>query len=98
MTDEFTLKLTSSFQPESEMDNGIVFPNPATDKIYIELEDKTTYVYYATIFDNVGRTKYMLPKPDAQDGINISTLKPGYYFITIRDSKGKSTTKKFIKL
>ncbi len=75
-----------------------VFPNPATDKIYIELEDKTTYAYYATIFDNVGRTKYMLPKPDAQDGINISTLKPGDYFITIRDSKGNSTTKKFIKL
>jgi len=75
-----------------------LFPNPATDKLFVNLKDPSTEIYYVTIATIQGRVVMMLPKPEWQDGIDISTLATGTYTFQMMDKQTKSvTTKKFIK-
>ena len=75
-----------------------VYPNPANDKIYISLTDPSMQVYYVTIVNTVGRTMYMLPRPQLAKGIDVSNFAPGVYFVQLTDEKTKKMiTKKFIK-
>jgi bilirubin oxidase len=75
-----------------------VYPNPANDKLYINLSDADTEIYYVTIVTVSGRVVMMLPEPKWQNGIDISSLSSGVYVIQIMDKKTKSlTVKKFIK-
>ena len=75
-----------------------VYPNPANEKLYINLSDVNTEIYYVTIATVTGRIVMMLPQPQWQNGIDISTLSSGVYVIQMMDKKTKSlTTKKFIK-
>ena len=40
----------------------------------------------------------MLPQPEIQNGIDISSLSKGIYFVQLMDKKTKSiTTQKFVK-
>ena len=55
-------------------------------------------VYYIKINNTTGKTIYMLPRPQLQNGIDISTLAKGIYVLQLTDEKTKITvTKKFIK-
>ena len=75
-----------------------LFPNPANSKLFINFNDANAQAYYITITDIVGRTKLMLPRPQIQAGIDISTLAKGTYFLQLTDEKTKQTaTKKFVK-
>ncbi|RYD51025.1 MAG: bilirubin oxidase [Sphingobacteriales bacterium] len=74
-----------------------VFPNPAQDRLFLQL-DQSRSVYYVWITDRVGRTMYMLPEPEWQNGINISSLRSGLYYLTILEKKtGRKATQSFIK-
>ena len=76
-----------------------VYPNPVVDKLYINLENLDNEIYYITITTLEGRTAMMLPKPEWQNGIDVSSLATGTYLLKLTDSKTKSvTTKKFIKI
>ncbi len=75
-----------------------IYPNPATNRLHIDLEDNTAGIYYITIYDIVGRKKLMLPKPMVSDGLDVSALNPGEYLIKIMDTKGNTGFKKFTKL
>jgi len=73
-------------------------PNPASEKLYINLKDIAADIYYITITTLEGRVAMMLPQPQWKNGIDISYLSSGIYLIKIMDMKTKSiTTKKFIK-
>jgi hypothetical protein len=62
------------------------------------MENSNSHVYYMTVFDEVGRTKFMLPKPDVFNGLDISSFSPGTYTIQLMDDETKSVaTRKFIK-
>jgi len=75
-----------------------VYPNPANNKVYVNLKDASNSVYYITIIDARGRAVMMLPQPNAGAGIDISPLKSGNYFMQLIDKKTKTTTtKKFVK-
>jgi blue copper oxidase len=75
-----------------------LYPSPASDKLYINLSDASTEVYYITILTVAGRTVMMLPQPQWQNGIDISNLASGVYIVQLMDKKSKSiTTKRFIK-
>lgn len=75
-----------------------LYPNPANDRLYINLKEAATEIYYATITTIEGRVAMMLPQPEWQNGIDISTLASGVYLVQIIDKQTKSlTTKKFIK-
>ncbi|MBL0137049.1 MAG: multicopper oxidase domain-containing protein [Bacteroidetes bacterium] len=78
--------------------NYSVHPNPAKDRLYIDLKDQTNPVYYATITNVNGKALIMMPQPQIQQGLEISRLRPGTYFLTITDTKNKKPeTIKFIK-
>jgi bilirubin oxidase len=75
-----------------------LFPNPASEKLYINLKDIDAEIYYITITTLEGRVAMLLPQPQWKNGIDISYLSSGIYLIKIMDMKTKSiTTKKFIK-
>ena len=58
----------------------------------------STQIYYITITTIEGRTLMMLPQPQWQNGIDISSLASGTYLFQMMDKETKSvTTKKFIK-
>jgi bilirubin oxidase len=73
-------------------------PNPANDKIFVNLKDAATEIYYVTISTIEGRVVMMLPQPEWQNGIDISSLETGVYTFQMMDKQTKTTTtKKFIK-
>ena len=75
-----------------------LFPNPSTDKLFVALKDSNTEIFYVTITTVTGRVVMMLPQPQWQNGIDISSLEAGVYVFQMMDKKTKSiTTQKFIK-
>lgn len=75
-----------------------LYPNPANDKLFVNLKDADTAIYYITVTTITGRVVMMLPQPQWENGIDISNLESGVYIFQMMDKKTKSTTtKKFIK-
>jgi bilirubin oxidase len=75
-----------------------VYPSPAHDRIYVQTANTAAKIYYATITDMAGRTLRMLPRPALQQGIDISTLAAGTYFLHLTDEATKTvSTQKFVK-
>lgn len=80
-----------------------LFPNPAKNRLNINFPNFrdgniNNEVYYITIYNSAGKTIYMLPKPDIQNGIDISRLSAGVYFLQLTDQRSKKlSTVKFIK-
>ena len=80
-----------------------LFPNPASNKLNITFPnlsatDQSSQVYYIRIFNSLGKTMYLLPKPQIQNGIDITNLPAGIYFLQLTDEKTKRlSTVKFIK-
>lgn len=78
--------------------NFSLYPNPTNDKLFVNLKDASTEIYYVTIATITGRIVMMLPQPQWQNGIDISSLEAGVYTFQMMDKQSKSiTTKKFIK-
>ena len=74
------------------------FPNPATDRLFLNMKQPGAKAYYVTVFDALGRMKYMLPRPELQSGIDISSLSPGAYTVQLMEEATKSVASaKFIK-
>jgi bilirubin oxidase len=75
-----------------------VYPSPANEKLYFSFNNNDAKVYYVSILNVVGKAVMMLPKPEWKDGIDISNLAAGTYFVQLTDDKTKTVTvKKFIK-
>lgn len=69
-----------------------IYPNPAHDKIFVKFKEAGQSAYYIRITDALGRTILMLPKPELQNGIDISHFSKGLYFMQLTDDKSKQTT------
>lgn len=75
-----------------------LYPNPANDRLFVNLKDASMEIYYVTISTIQGRVVMMLPQPEWKNGIDISSLEAGVYTFQMMDKQTKSvTTKKFIK-
>lgn len=75
-----------------------LYPNPSTNKVFINFADPSTKVYYISILNSLGKAVVMLPQPEWQEGIDVSHLSDGIYFMQLTDEKTKTViTKKFIK-
>lgn len=103
MMGQFVVTGTST-QPNGIAESNIskpdfsIYPNPSNSRIFIRFADASTSAYYITITDAVGRSLYMLPKPELENGIDISNLSAGMYQLMMTDDKTKTTiTKKFVK-
>jgi bilirubin oxidase len=96
---QFVVRDATSVRDVNKEPGGFsVYPNPANDRIYISLSDPTMQVYYVTITNAIGRTLYMLPRPQLAGGIDVSRFAPGTYFVQLTDeATRKVVSRKFIK-
>jgi blue copper oxidase len=101
MMGQFVVKDSSSangIEPMNTEVNFILYPNPAQSKLFVKFSDENASAYYIKVVDLAGRTLLMLPRPQLQEGIDISGLTPGIYTIQLTDEKTKSVTvRKFVK-
>ncbi|MFZ4634796.1 MAG: multicopper oxidase domain-containing protein [Saprospiraceae bacterium] len=90
---------TATGEPGQEEVSYSVYPNPAQDRLFVQLADPNTEVYYITIFKTNGKAVMMLPQPALAQGIDISSLAKGVYVIQLMDKQTKTVhTQKFVKL
>ena len=98
MMGQFIVNSTLGINQENSSTAFSLYPNPADDKIFINLTDTSTEIYYVTITTITGRVVMMLPQPEWQNGIDVSSLQSGIYLLQMKDKETKSiTTRKFIK-
>lgn len=98
MMGQFIVTGTMSANQNAANTSFSLYPNPANDKLFINLKDSATEIYYVTISTITGRIVMMLPQPEWQNGIDISSLEAGVYTFQMMDKQSKNTTtKKFIK-
>ena len=71
-----------------------LYPNPAHSKLMVLFEDPGQSAYYIKIIDALGRTLLMLPKPEIQNGIDISRLTKGIYTLLLTTDSSKQTVSK----
>lgn len=71
-----------------------IYPNPTHDKLFVKFNEANESAYYIRITDALGRTMLMLPKPELQNGIDISQFSKGIYNIQLTEDKTKQTTSK----
>lgn len=64
-----------------------IYPNPATN--YFEIENPNNVVSAIQIYDILGK-KALEYNVDGQDTYDVSSLRPGRYFVRIFDEKGQS--------
>ncbi|MCX6273913.1 MAG: multicopper oxidase domain-containing protein [Bacteroidetes bacterium] len=84
--------------PVNETAGFSLYPNPANTILNVSFSDPDASAYYITINNQVGKTVYMLPRPELKNGIDISRLSKGIYFLQLTDEKTKITTSKiFVK-
>ncbi|MFM9985840.1 MAG: multicopper oxidase domain-containing protein [Flavobacteriales bacterium] len=74
-----------------------VYPNPVNDKLFVVQSNNQATVYYITIVNSLGKVVVMLPQPDLSQGIDITKLSNGIYYMQITDKATKSiSTQKFV--
>jgi hypothetical protein len=99
MMGQFVVTSASGISDEQKtIVNFLLFPNPAQEKIFVQLEDPAVEVYYITVTNIAGKAVMMLPQPELQKGIDISRLAAGTYFVRLMDMKTKSiSVQRFVK-
>ena len=86
--------------PLSAQQLFIVYPNPAIDKMQLDLNDALDQVIIITIMDANGKLVKNMIDPSMNGRsieIDIQDLKSGLYFIDVTDINGVSATQKFFK-
>jgi len=92
-----TTPAAGNLLPETAEQVFSLYPNPARDRLYVKCSDETFTVGYVRIFDALGRTLLMLPRPDARQGIDISGLPKGVYTLQVTEGTTlKTSGRKFV--
>jgi hypothetical protein len=86
--DNVTCQLTIGVEEEKKFDvDFLIYPNPTTGIIHIELKEKTTSDLTITIYNLFGEKVYNTKV--IQNDININRLDNGLYFIQLTDKNNK---------
>jgi bilirubin oxidase len=94
-----TQPASSSLEAIKAENDIILFPNPASDRLFVSFSDPNMQAYYVRVTNTLGKTLYMLPEPQLSDGIDISLFPAGIYVLSITDQKSKKTfTRTFTKV
>ena len=71
-----------------------LYPNPAQTKVFVQFGNPVESAYYIKIINALGKTVIMLPSPELKNGIDISSLKAGVYYMQLTDNSTKQMTSK----
>ena len=89
---------TETNEPGHQTPEFSIFPNPAQSVIFIKMADPESEVYYIRVLDAAGRVKLMLPQPRISEGMDISKLTAGTYYLQVTEQKTKAVSiQKFVK-
>ena len=90
---------TVSVPKEINADQILLYPNPVTDELIIEIDSVEISQTIITIFNDIGNIAFapVVVNDIHQASININQLIPGIYFIQIQ-SGSKVVIKKFLKI
>ena len=75
-----------------------IYPNPATDNLYIETDINSNSKYLFTLFDINGKKVLSTDLLEMENIININNIDEGLYFYTIENHKTVVKTGEIIKL
>jgi hypothetical protein len=81
-------------EDNNSMDGSTVFPNPAADNLYIDIQSDIAEPTQITVFDREGRQiRTSLVNYDGHSTItlNVSGLSGGFYLLTVRNNHCAST-------
>jgi hypothetical protein len=82
-----------------ELTGVSLYPNPATNEVYISLENENFNDFKITVSNSLGQTLQVLDQRSLSGGnlasINVSSYRTGLYFVTI-EMDGRATTKKLV--
>ena len=78
-----------------------VYPNPASDFLYVNFESIHTSAIEINILNTQGQNLYSTKEDVISDRaisskINISSLSPGIYFFQVKDDQGNTQQKTFV--
>ncbi|MBA3901413.1 MAG: T9SS type A sorting domain-containing protein [Bacteroidetes bacterium] len=80
--------------------NFEVYPNPANGVIKVSIQNEGSSIYTLSLFDYTGKQVYNEQLNAASEkiekSIDISGLRPGIYFLSVKDGKEKQFTKKIV--
>lgn len=96
----FSSMVQIKLEPAAITQTFSVFPNPAIDKIQLEMNAQFDQIVMITIMDANGQLVRNIIEPSMNGKsfeIDIQELKNGLYFIDITDINGLSASKKFLK-
>ncbi len=73
-----------------------VFPNPASDKVFIEMSNSRSFFGELSIVDNLGEIVYRNNSYEGATMINVANWFSGIYYYQIKSDKAYTTTGKFV--
>jgi hypothetical protein len=79
---------------ENSIKIGIeIFPNPASSKLHFNLGNTTNQKFNIIITNGLGQTMLTKLDTDLNDGLDISNLSNGIYFLKIQNQFAQKTFK-----
>lgn len=76
-----------------------IYPNPATDYLFVQSTNANNASYDLNITNIQGSTMLFMNKIDLQNSIDVSVFPKGVYFVQLMNNETKGiSTKKFVKM
>lgn len=96
MMGQFVVTGTSTANIDHQFDavDFTLYPNPAQSKVFVQFVNPVESAYYIKIINALGKTVIMLPSPELTNGIDISSLKAGVYYMQLTQNSTKQMTSK----
>ena len=88
---------TQGIGPSAAASKFQIYPNPVGDRLYLNRSEAPDGVYYISIISASGKTVMMLPRPELHQGIDVSHLAPGVYYLHLTSENKKQSTLSFIR-
>jgi len=76
---------------KEEKENVSIYPNPATDEVFISSSDKITKIIITDLLGNI-----LMEEKNSFQKISVSSLPTGLYLLRTFNAKGSSSTQKLI--
>ena len=79
---------SAEFYSSEENPEIILFPNPASEKIYLDFPGEEASGNEVSVYDLTGRKLFSEKIAAGDNAVDISTLAQGMYFLEIKNDKG----------
>ncbi len=82
---------------ESQQNEVVIYPNPASDYLYIDPNSFANFPVTVSVIDMTGKSLLTYRIDSVSETIDLSNINPGFYFVQTVDSSGKTMTSRLIK-